>query len=81
MEPREIDEYKSSDSKFKIEDTIKSTNNLETAMYSYDGKSILIYTSANDHKILNHNQNTMTDVQTNEAESWLKTIDIWLEVK
>ena len=52
-------------------------------MYSYDWKSILIYiyTSVNDHKIFNQNQNTMTDVQTNESESRLKTIDIWLEVK
>ena len=32
MESREINECKSSDSEFKIEDTIKSTNNLKTAM-------------------------------------------------
>ena len=76
MESREIDRYKSSDSEFKIEDTIKSTINLKIAMYSYDWKSILIYTSVNDHKIFNQNQNTMTDAQTNEAESRLKTIDI-----
>ena len=71
MESREIDECKSSDSEFKIEDTIKSTNNLKTAMYSYYWKSILIYTSVNDHKIFNQNQNTMTDAQTNETESRL----------
>ena len=53
MKSREIDRCKSSDSEFKIEDTNKSTNNLKTAMYSYDWKSILIYTSANDHKIFN----------------------------
>ena len=68
MESREIDECKPSDSEFKIEETIKSTNNLKTAMYSYNWKSILIYTSANDHKIFNQNQNTMTDAQTNEAK-------------
>ena len=71
MESWEIDECKSSDSEFKIEDTIKSTNNLKTAMYSYDWKSIMIYTSVNDHKIFNQNQNTMTDAQTDEAESRL----------
>ena len=71
MESREIDECKPSDSEFKIEDTIKSTNYLKTAMYSYDWMSILIYTSVNDHKIFNQNQNTMTDAQTNEAESKL----------
>ena len=52
MESREIDECKSSDSELKIEDIIKSTNNLKTAMYSYDWKSILIYASVNDHKYL-----------------------------
>ena len=71
MESRGIDECKSSDSEFKIEDTTKSTNNLKTAMHSYDWKSILIYTIVNDHKIFNQNQNTMTDAQTNEAESRL----------
>ena len=81
MESREIDEYKSSDSEFKIEDSIKSTNYLKTAMYSYDWKSILIYTSVNNHKIFNQNQSTMTDAQKNDTESRLKTIDIWLEVK
>ena len=81
MESREIDEYKSSESEFKIEDIIKSTNNLKTVMYSYDEKSILIYTNANDHKIFNQNQNTMTDAHANKAESRLNIIDIWLEVK